>query len=109
MITRLLEAEAIINNTTIQIINTEMNILVDYDINKIYALNSIYGEFSYNTQKPNYQKKTIIKFNIINDYTWSTILTSDKPTFITQEVLDNIIPVFASINFDTKTIKINFS
>ena len=109
MITRLLEAEAIINNTTISIINTEMNILVDYDINKIYQLNSIYGEFSYNTQKPNYQKKTIIKFNIKNDYTWSTIITTDKPTFITQEVLDNIIPEFASINFDTKTIKINFS
>lgn len=109
MITKLLEAEAIINNTTIQIINTEMNILVDYDVKKHYSLNSIYGEFSYITQKPNYQKKTIIKFNIKNDYTWSTILTSDKPSFISQEELNNIIPEFASINFDTKTIKINFS
>ena len=76
-----------------------MFISVDYDF-KNDTLKSIFGEFSYNTQKPNYQKKTIIKFS--TDNTWSTILLRDGKN--TKEEL----PEFASINFDTKHIKIQF-
>ena len=99
MITKLLDAEAIINNHTIQIVNTEMNISVEYDVKNDISVKSIFGEFSFNTKKINYQKKTTIKFT--TDNTWSTIINCSL-------VLKEQLPEFASINFDTKTIKIQF-
>ena len=70
MITKLLEAKAIINQKTIVIINTEMDISVEYDFNKDNLdVKSVFGEFSYSSKAINFDKKTTIKFN--TDNTWN--------------------------------------
>jgi hypothetical protein len=109
MITRLLEAKAIIGEKTIPIINTQMEIFVDWDIAiRKYDENAellidykiIYGDFIITEQKSNCTKST--KTTFMTDKSW-------KINSFFQSKLPYIIePLIAKINFDTKQIDISF-
>jgi hypothetical protein len=92
---QLLEAEAIINGNKILIINTEMNISVQYDNTQVL---SVYGHFSYVKDKKYYTTKTTVKF------------TSDKLwKHHSNKIQKDNLPESALIDFDNKEIKIQFS
>jgi hypothetical protein len=107
MITKLLEATAIINNKTINIINTQMDIYVDWDIEIIKKESSaiikcifkeVKGHFEYVSKNEAYKKIVSIEFK------------SDSNTKISHipSLAENLEPVSAVINLDLKTIQIKF-
>jgi hypothetical protein len=107
MITKLLEAKAIINNKTIHIINTQMDIYVDWDIEITrkessalikYIFKEVKGHFEYVHKNESYKKIVTIEFKSDSDY---------KITQITN-LAENIEPLSAVINLDLKTIQIKF-
>jgi hypothetical protein len=107
MITKLLEATAIINNKTINIINTQMDIYVDWDIEIIKKESSaiikcifkeVKGNFEYVSKNEAYKKVISIEFKSDKDF---------KITHIPY-LAENLEPISAVINLDLKTIQIKF-
>ena len=109
MISKLIDAEIIINNKKIPILNTELFIEVEWDVLlekktafaelKISFL-SIKGWFEWYDIKENYKKKIRIEFH--SDETWK--LTPEN-----QWAALNIQPFTAHINFDKKEAKIKIA
>jgi len=91
---KLLEAEAIINGKKISIINTEMDISVQYNFSEV---KSVFGNFSYTKYKSHYTTKTIVKFTSDASWTYKYKIDTERET-----------PENATIDFDNKIIKIHF-
>lgn len=109
MTTTILESKVTIGGKVFNLINTDMELLVDWDIllskkdstaEISIQFNSVYGSFNYKEQKEGYQKKTTISFK--SDNTWKV---SGFVNDINNGVL---IPIISKIDFDTKTIQIYF-
>jgi hypothetical protein len=107
MQTKLLEAQAIINENLIDILNTEMDISVYWDFNVIkneYSVNfsfvfeKVKGAFTYTKKYQSYKKATQINFE--TDDTWRISYKYD------EKFTEPLEPVSALINFDFKTITI---
>jgi hypothetical protein len=105
MLTSLFEIAVYINNKQLNVLNTQMNISVIWDIelekkensaSLKYIFESVYGNFTIEDVKDSYKKTST--------YTFKT-----NEEWIIQHVpypSDNISPTSAVINFDDKTIKI---
>ena len=107
MITKLIDAEFILNDKKLPIVNSEIKILVNWDINlekmdeffnlKIDYFN-VSGSLNWVEVKDNFRKKNTIEFS------------TDKNWKIVQEnniyLGDKICPISAKINFDKKEIRI---
>jgi hypothetical protein len=105
MTTRIIDAEVIIKEKKLPIVNTEILIHIDWDINikkeedtAQIELNfiEVYGTIEWNTIKEGYKQKTSIYFR--TDEHWK-IETIDLIPF-------TIYPSYAKIDFDKKEIKI---
>lgn len=108
MITKILEAEATINGKVYKIINTDMDLSVEWDISvdkkdTRAEINLIYkrliGSFSYQTNPIGYKKKTTITFS--GDQSCFLITATSKLSKIVE-------PLIAYINLDLKEIIISF-
>lgn len=110
MITKLLEATATINNKNLDILNTMMDISVNWDVEiskqdnaaKLeYIYSRVTGNFTWEEKKESYKRTITITFR--TDDTWK--ITRDKSE--TKDYYEEVpIPLGAKINFDEKTIKI---
>lgn len=109
MKTQILECEIIINSKKITIINSEMNIELEWDLelekNKDNAsLNIVFknikGNVSFSANYDNYKKNTKIDFS--SDSSW-TILSKDEMVNFRR-----IEPTSSVINFDEKRVIIEY-
>jgi hypothetical protein len=105
--TKLLDLTVYIKGTPLPVINSEMDVYVDWDlqINKnpdsaslLYSFTGIDGRFNVHESKELYQKTSEYKFRA--DETW-------KYAHVPY-CADSISPTSAIINFDDKTVKIKF-
>lgn len=108
MKTQILECDIIVNTKKISIINSEMNIVLDWDVELEKTedsvsvktiLTNLKGFVSFITQNPNYKKNTRIDFS--TDSSW--ILKSKFPAD-----LQKIEPVYSLIDFDEKRVTIEY-
>jgi hypothetical protein len=108
MITKILEAEATINGSVYKIINTDMDLSVEWDISvdkkdTRAEINVIFkrliGSFSYQNHLNGYKKKTTITFSV--DQSCFSINAPSK-------LLKVVEPLIAYINLDLKEIIISF-
>ena len=98
MITKLLEATAIINNKKIHIINTQMNIYVHWDItDNIVNVKFVSGYFEYVSKYEYYTRYSKIDFTTDSSFKQNIIINESSTT-----------PISTLINFDTKSIQIKF-
>jgi hypothetical protein len=98
MVTKLLEATAIINNKTIHIINTQMDIYVSWNIiDNIVNVKFVSGYFEYVSKYEYYTRYSKIDFTTDNSFKQNIIINESSTT-----------PISALINFDTKSIQIKF-
>jgi hypothetical protein len=107
MKTKLLEAQAIINENLIDILNTEMDISVEWEfdsikkessVNFVFVFQKVKGAFTYTKKYQSYKKATQINFE--TDDTWRISYNYD------EKFTEPLEPVSALINFDLKTITI---
>jgi hypothetical protein len=105
MLTSLFEIAVYINNKQLNVLNTQMNICVIWDIelekkensaSLKYSFQSVYGNFTIDDIKDSYKKTSTYTFK--TDEFW-IIQHIPYPS-------DSISPTSAVINFDDKTIKI---
>lgn len=110
MLTKVLEAKAIIKKTPIEIFNTEMDIFIDWDI-KIkqeehrayisFDVKFIKGFFTYKIDFVNYNVSYNVKFNAIPDeWTFEWICDSKNINCLQPETI--------IIDFDKLNIKITY-
>jgi hypothetical protein len=109
MTTKILESKVTISGKVYNVINTDSEISVDWDIALdkkdtsaiiVLKINSVFGNFNYSEQREGYQKKTTINFK--SDDTW-------KVNASIRELNDYVIlPIISKIDLDTKTIQIYF-
>ena len=114
MITKLLEATATIKDKNYQIMNTMMDISIEWDIeltktetsaSLTYKYLKVIGGFTWDEKKESYKRTVTITFQ--TDNTWKITKDVFQPTDNYQkQVKDVPSPVGAKINFDEKTIKI---
>lgn len=98
MVTKLLEATAIINNKTIHIINTQMDICVSWNIiDDIFSVEFVSGHFEYVSKYEYYNRYSKIDFTTDNSFKNNIIIKDSSTT-----------PTSAIINLDNKTITIKF-
>lgn len=102
---KILDVRVKINDKNVPVLNTEMDISVSWDVDVSVKDNSaevkvdflkVFGSFEWVTIAPSYRKKTKIEFS--TDETWK--ITHNK------DYNFKIQPMLASIDFDTKEIKI---
>ncbi len=111
MRTKLIDLTAYIKGSSINILNTEVDVYVVWDlsIDKIatkdfdyaelhYSFSSVHGKFIVHESKELFEKTIEYKFN--TDETW-------KFSHVPYST-DSISPTSAIINFDDKTVKIKF-
>ena len=105
--TKLIDLTAYIKGTPLPIINSEMDVTVDWDLSVekksdsatiIYTFESISGKFTVHESKELFEKTIEYKFS--SDETW-------KFSHVPYST-DSISPTSAIINFDDKTVKIKF-
>jgi hypothetical protein len=109
--TKLIDLTAYIKGSSINILNTEVDVYVEWDlsINKIttkdfdyaelhYLFSSVHGKFTVHESKELFEKTIEYKFS--TDETW-------KFSHVPYST-DSISPTSAIINFDDKTVKIKF-
>ena len=105
--TKLIDLTAYIKGTPLPIINSEMDVTVDWDLSVekksdsatiIYTFESISGKFIVHESKELFEKTIEYKFS--SDETW-------KFSHVPYST-DSISPTSAIINFDDKTVKIKF-
>jgi hypothetical protein len=111
MKSQLLEATVIINEKRYIIINTAMEIFIEWKIDLIqgkdfYKINfdvqRVNGKFSYDVPNLNYQKTITIKFNTDSDWKFSiTNMEIKYPELSLQ-------PYSAEINLDNKITRLTF-
>lgn len=108
MRSKLLDAVFFKNDNAISIVNTAMDIEVDWDCSLVksnsqaeidISINCVKGNFSYQNRLDSVETTTIVKFK--TDDTWR--LTHDK-----KEITLPVFPSSAIINLSLKTIKISF-
>lgn len=108
MLTKILEATATLNNKKINIINTEMQIMCDWDIELHRNSNSVdvsiivhkvHGSFSWSDKHENYKKEVNISFDTNKEWKMSG-----------QHYASNlrIEPISTIIDFDKKSIVVLF-
>jgi len=107
VITRILELTIYINGTQVNIINSDINVFVHWDVEILrkedsaslkYTFHSIYGNFETNIKNELFSKKSTYKFQTDESWSYSHI----------PYATDTISPTSAVINFDDKSIKIKF-
>lgn len=108
METRIIELSVILNTKQFNILNTDMDILVNWDIDikktekeaKIsYSIISMRGTFGIHSESELYDRKSTYKFKTDSSWSYSTI----PPNFT-----DVVYPSSAVLNFDNKTVNIKF-
>jgi len=113
MISKFLEAQAIINKKPIDILNTQMDISIEYfckiseeEDNLIYlTIDRVFGNFNYKLSTESYRKDININFH--TDTTW--IIKTTKLDLNTQGInIYSIEPEMAIIDFDQKLISVKF-
>lgn len=109
MKTQILETDIIVNSKKYQIINSEMNIVIEWDteltkteesVSLNIKLKNIKGTISFSSQNTGYKKKTSIDFN--SDSSW--VFVSKNETIN----IDRIEPVYSLINLDDKVVTIEY-
>jgi hypothetical protein len=104
---KLLEAIVIIGDKEIKVLNTEMTIMVKWEMNLKKGIDSytmqvsvyeVFGDFGWKQQSDNYTLTK--KYEFKSDSSWSYEVLANAITF-------PLSPTFAIINFDKKQIKIN--
>lgn len=108
MKTKILEANVILKNKNFSLINTSMDIQIDWDVllvkeeykvKLVFVCDSVYGKFSYKETFKNYSKESIYSFNTATDnQKWDISFA--------MEELNLIQPERIIIDFDTEKIKI---
>ncbi len=105
--TKLLDLTAYIKGTSLNILNSEMDVYIDWDLSidkkpdsatLIYSFSGADGKFIVHESKELYQKTSEYKFR--TDETWKFAHV--------PYCADSISPTSAIINFDDKTVKIKF-
>lgn len=111
MTSKFLEAKAIINQKSMDIVNTQMDISVDYtcklsDGYLYLSIDKIYGNFTYKQDAESYKKNIVISFS--TDNTWD-ISTPENVHLIKNGVnLYSIEPESTLIDFDKKKVSVKF-
>lgn len=108
MKTRILELTVFINGKKMDILNTQSEIIVDWEVDikpvnessirLSFVFNSISGWFSYITENELYTKACTYKLKAGFDWTYTSV----------PHASDVISPTSAIINFDEKTVNIKF-
>jgi hypothetical protein len=115
MISKALEAQITLNDKVVPIINTQMDIDIDWDIATIekdngivitILCNSIKGYFQYIEKRDSYKKETRISFE--SNESW--VINHEKDdSFISQMTNSMLIePYLVIVNLDTKKVVIKF-
>jgi hypothetical protein len=113
MINKFLEAKAKINQKTIDIVNTQMDISIEYfckiseeENNTIYlTIKRIFGNFNYNIDTESYKKNINVSFE--TDTNW--VIKTTKIDLNKKGInIYSIEPEMAIIDFDQKLISVNF-
>lgn len=108
METRIIELSVILNSKQFNILNTDMDVKVnwDMDIKKTekearvsYSIIAMIGSFCIHSESELYQKKSTYKFKTDSTWSYSTV----PPNFT-----DVVYPSSAVVNFDNKTVNIKF-
>jgi hypothetical protein len=109
MKTQILDTDIIINGKRYSILNTEMDIVIDWDaeltktdeiISLEIKLKHIKGTISFSSQNTGYKKKTSIDFS--SDSSW--VFVSKNETIN----IGRIEPVYSLINLDEKVVTIEY-
>jgi hypothetical protein len=114
MTSKFLEAKVIINKKSFDLLNTQMDIFVDYKsviseekyIKLNFSIDKVYGYFSYRNDTDLYKKETTINFN--TDSSWETKL-SDNINFSKLANTNDyvLLPESVVLDFDKKLVTIN--
>ena len=115
MISKALEAQITINDKLVPLINSDMNIDIDWDISITQKdngvllniiCNSVKGYFQYVEKKETYKKETRISFESNNS--WS--ISHKKDDYMMQGIINSnlIEPYLIEVNLDTKKVVIKF-
>lgn len=107
MITQLFELTVNLNNRTINVINSDMRIHLEWDVELVktedtaklkFIFKKLYGRFTIQENRELYMRTSEYKFS--TDETWKyTQLLFDS---------DSISPESVILNFDDKSVKIKF-
>jgi len=108
MTSKLLELSVLYKQKKLNIVNTEMDMFVDWEVEVVKAekvaqllINCIiYGSFAWTERNDDYKKET--KITVKTDDSWKINVMADSFN------LSLIVPETAFIDFDTKKITITF-
>lgn len=116
MTSKFLEAKVIINKKSFDLLNTQMDILVDYTsiiseekyVKLNFIIDKVYGYFSYRNDTEFYKKETNINFH--TDSSWETKISDNNITFSKMAHTNDyvLLPESVVLDFDKKLVIVNF-